>query len=86
MTIEEAEKIIEKTESDYKGQKNRIARGLMLLAKYDDRIDSSIGFEHDAIFASQFENTVTKMTPEEVREMALMGWFVDEEQECWTHY
>lgn len=83
MSEEEALKIIEETKVDYK-QKNRIMRGLQILAKYEQNEDCQ--FEHDIMYASDFGKTVAKMTKEDVAEMAVLGWFKDKECETWAHF
>ena len=81
MEVEEARALLEKTESDYSGKQN-FFKGLQILAKYDEDIDPS--FEHDQIWISEFEETVTKMTPEEVELMGKYGFFEDEDS--WSHF
>jgi hypothetical protein len=85
MTTDEAIKIIAEIEDhvDY-SQKRPIIRGLLILDKYDERLDYSFSFEHDQMWAADFEDTVKKMTVEEVTEMAHLGWF--EDQDSWSHY
>lgn len=83
MNTAEALQIIKEAKTDY-SQKNHIARGLLILAKYNDDMNNSIAFEHDQMWACDFEETVEKMTREEVVEMATLGWF--ENNESWSHF
>lgn len=81
MTREEALEILEKTRRDYT-QKQRVFRGLQILAKYDD--DLHFAFEHDQVFVSNFDSTVKSMTREEVTELGICGWFLSEDS--WSHF
>jgi len=81
MTRDEALTIIEKTEADY-NEKQRILRGLMILAKYDDNLDFS--FEHDHMWVADFEGTVAKMSRDDVVTLASLGWF--ESYDSWSHF
>lgn len=81
MTKEEALKLIEETKVNYQ-QKQHIARGLNILAKYDDNMQMS--FEHDQMWAADFDSTTAKMTREDVIELAACGWF--EDTESWSHF
>ena len=84
MSKKDALTIIRETEVDFK-QKQRILRGFEILAKYDDDITCS--FEHDILYIdSDFEESVAKMTREDVIEMAILGWFMDNECETWAHF
>jgi len=80
---EDALQIIKDTKTDY-DQKQRIVRGLQIIAKYDDGLDFRIAFEHDIMYASSFDSTVEEMTKEEVTEMSILGWFMEEDS--WTHF
>lgn len=81
MNIIEAQKLLEKTDSDH-SQKQMFFRGLSIIAKYDDDIDPF--FEHDQVWLSRFEETVVKMSKEEVLELAKAGWF--EDGGGWSHF
>ncbi len=83
MTVEEALEIIKKTKPDY-NQKHRVLRGIQILSEHDEDLDIGIVFEHDQVWAGDFEATVASMTEEEVVEMALLGWF--EDSDSWSHY
>ncbi len=83
MTSEEALRIMGVTQGDYT-QKHRILRGLTILAKYIDNLDTDTAFEHDQIYAGDFEATVAQMSLEEVTEMAQCGWF--ESEDSWSHF
>lgn len=92
MTRKEAERILKAADKETDAEpttsdkyKNRIATGLLILAKYDPGIDWKIGFKHDQMFASAWART-TKITPEDVREMGLHGWFISGEADCWSHF
>jgi hypothetical protein len=81
MTRKEALKLFDGTITDF-SQKQRFARGIAILAKYDDDIDPR--FEHDQMWCSDFDTTVAKMSREEVVEMARCGWTEDED--AWSHF
>lgn len=81
MNLKAARKLIEKTELEMHAKQD-IVRGLNILAKYDDNI--SCAFEHDKMWAGDFESTVARMSREEVIEMARLGWF--ESEDSWAHY
>jgi hypothetical protein len=81
MTRNEALEILEETRKDYT-QKQRIFRGLQILAKYDDNLQ--FAFEHDQVFVADFDLTVEKMVREEVVELATCGWFLSEDS--WSHF
>ena len=83
MTKDEALKIIEETEADY-SQKQRVLRGLQILAKYDQNLDAHTSFEHDQIYVNDFEEAVVQMTKEDVVELAVCGWF--ESEDSWSHF
>ena len=44
------------------------------------------GFAAIEILASNFEETVPKMSEEDVLQMAKLGWIFDEENKCWAHF
>lgn len=83
MIVEDALEIIEKTETDY-NQKHRVPRGLQILCEHDEDLDIGIVFEHDQMWAGDFEATVATMTREEIEEMARLGWF--EDMDSWSHF
>jgi hypothetical protein len=83
MTVEEALELIEKTKLGY-NQKLRVLRGIQILSEHDEDLDIGIVFEHDQMWAGDFEATVYSMTKEEIVEMALLGWF--EADGSWSHY
>ncbi len=80
MTRVEALAIITETKDDF-NQTQRVFRGMQILAKYSDTEPS---FEHDQMWIADFDQTVAKMTREEVIEMASLGWF--EQYESWSHF
>lgn len=81
MTKEEAQHIMEQVKPSYT-EKQRVIRGLNILAKYDD--DLSIAFEHDQMYTGDFETLIAHMTPEDLQELTLCGWF--ESQDSWSHF
>lgn len=83
MDIEKAKEIIEETNTDFR-EKNTVMRGLQILAKYEDNVKPE--FDHDIIWASDFDETVMQMPEEEVLQMAKLGWRYDEENDCWSHF
>jgi len=83
MDINKAKELIEKTDRSF-SERHQIMKGLQILAKYENDVDCY--FEHDRIYASNFEETVSKMSEDDVLQMAKLGWFHDEENEYWTHF
>lgn len=81
VTVEEAKEIIEKTKTDYRA-KNPVPRGLAILVHFSD--DVPCRFEHDQMWAGDFEVAVEKMTEVAVEKMTKLGWFEDEE--AWSHF
>lgn len=81
MNINDARALIEKVDTNHI-IKNRVFLGMQILARYDDDID--IGTGHDIIYVSNFDETVEKMTAEEVERMAVLGWF--ESEESWAKF
>ena len=81
MDIEEARALIKATDRDIT-QNQEIFRGLQILARYDN--DIRYAFEHDQMYCNNFEETIEQMTSEEVKLMAQLGWF--EEEESWSHF
>jgi hypothetical protein len=84
--IERAREILEEYEITLHNEKNTLLRGLTILSKYIDDLDTEVGAEHDQIVCGSFEEIAAKMTEKEIEEMARMGWFEDEEQECWATF
>jgi hypothetical protein len=83
MTLEEAIRIVQETESDYT-QSQMFLNGLIILSKYDDNIVPE--FDHDVCWASSFEKTALLMTREDLVKMKQCGWNYDDDTECWKHY
>lgn len=80
MTRAEALAIIAKTKDNF-DQMQRVFRGMQILSKYSG-IEPA--FEHDQMWIANFDETVAKMTREEVTEMATLGWF--EHYDSWSHF
>jgi len=83
MDIEKAKEVLEKTDTEIFVEKNKVMRGLQILAKYEENVMPQ--FDHDIIWASDFEETASQMPEEDVIQMAKLGWFYDEENDCWAH-
>lgn len=81
MTRKEAVRLIKNTKTDY-SSKQHFARGIAILAKYDDDIDPQL--EHDQIWCCDFDKTVVQMSQEDIIEMARCGWFASEDS--WSHF
>ena len=81
MNIEEARKLIEKTDTDHT-IKNRVPRGLNILMGFDP--DVQCRFDHDQMWASDFEETVSRMSVDAVLTLAQLGWFGSEDS--WSHF
>ena len=82
MDPQEVRELIENTA--FSGEKiNTIRKGLQIFEKYIKDVD--ICAEHDEIYVGGDFDTITlKMTEEDVRELARLGWFVQEDS--WAHF
>lgn len=58
---------------------SKVITGLVIMNKYDG---VEISAEHDIIYAGPDED----MSKEDVKELEQLGWFFDEEYECWAHF
>ena len=76
MTNKRALELLDKHETNY-DKKQRFVRGVVILAKYDNNIDPS--FEHDITWLCDFNETIKKMTEEDLIKLAECGFFEDEE-------
>lgn len=85
MQLSDAMELVENTPRPYE-KKNIVAAGFVILAKYGDDLD--VAAEHDVIYAGQgdLEAMVAAMSEVDIRELASMGWFIDEHLDCWGHY
>lgn len=81
METEKALKLIEDTDSD-QDIKNSTYKGLQILLKYIEELEFAAA--HDQIWVCDFEATVTKMSEEEVKNMALYGFF--ESEDSWAFF
>jgi len=61
----------------------RIKEGLEIIAKYED--DADFCAEHDVIYVGGEEST-ENMSDEDKHKMDELGWFIDEEFYCWSHF
>ena len=59
----------------------RISEVLNILMKYDP--DSDFSAEHDKIWAASSE---VEITDEDLNRLEELGWFIDEEFDCWSHF
>jgi len=82
MNADAALKIIEDEEGDL-DIKNPIYGGLRILEEFTEG-ELNMRFEHDQIWAGDFDETVDKMHEGVVLVMAKMGWF--ESDEAWSHF
>lgn len=82
MEIDKAMEIIKNTEPDF-ALKNQVLTGMTLLSKLADEPGEPI-FEHDQMWYTGFEETVSKMDEDTVTLMAKLGWF--EAEDAWTHF
>lgn len=82
MQKEKAIFLLETTALDM-NSKQDFLNGLNLLALFDDDIVPE--FDHDVCWASTFDNTVSKMTSDQVIQMAQWGWYYDDDNESWAH-
>ncbi len=83
MDIDKAKEVIKEFETYIGEEKNKVMRGLQILAKYEENVMPQ--FDHDIIWASDFDKTVMQMPEEDVIQMAKLGWFYDKENDCWAH-
>lgn len=85
MTFAEARDLIEQTPGSF-ATKNVVAKGFAILAKYGDDLEVAAG--HDVIWVGQGELValVEAMTADDLRELAVLRWFLDEHLDCWGHY
>lgn len=81
MTRKEALKLLLETITDF-SIKQRFARGIAILAKYDDDIDPQ--FEHDQVWCCDFDATVAMMSREDVIELAKCGW--TQSRDSWSYF
>jgi len=76
MTLDEARAIL--AENITRDRSHDVLRGLQLLAEICPESDDLGGAEHDQIWAgADFEESVSRMTPDQVRQMASWGWCED---------
>jgi len=81
MDLEVARKCIESTDTDCT-IKNRVPKGLNILMGFDP--DVQCRFDHDQMWASDFEATVNMMGASAVLSLAQLGWF--ESENSWSHF
>jgi len=87
MTTDEAKAIIDSIEGSYTvkavGKVDRIYDGLTLMKKYHSNIRYAVG-RNQIWCGVDFDESVAEMSDEDVRSMAEMGWFQDEDS--WSHF
>lgn len=63
----------------------QILEGLQILSKYGPKGDFSAG--HDQIWAGdENDKSVTDMSEKDRKRMEELGWFIDDDFECWSHF
>lgn len=60
---------------------NPLVIGACILAMYQPNFE--FDFQHDVLYAADFEETVEKMSEQEITTMAEVGWGYDEELNSW---
>lgn len=85
MKFAEARDLIAQTPPSF-ATKNVVAKGFAILATYGDDLEVAAG--HDVIWAGQgaLVALVEAMSAEDLRELALLRWFLDDDLGCWGHY
>ena len=61
----------------------RIKEGLDILSKYNE--DGDFAAEHDQIFVGDNAEDM-KISKDDLKELDKLGWFIDEEFDCWSHF
>lgn len=59
----------------------KVYEGLGILLKYGGDMDA----EHDKIWAGKCLHEMD-MSEEDIARMKELGWFIDEEYDCWCHF
>jgi hypothetical protein len=62
----------------------RILEGLNILSKYFESGDFNA--EHDQIWAGGDYADDADMAEEDIKKLKDLGWFIDEEFNCWSHF
>lgn len=85
MELDQAVAFMDSVAVNY-SEKNAVPRGFDILAKYGNDLDVSA--EHDVIYAGQGDITamVAQMTEADLRDLAVCGWAIDTDYECWRHF
>ena len=78
MKVEDVEKIFKDVKTDY-NEKNRIYRGLEIVAKYVDEV--IIHPEHDQLYFNDIDE-ISGLPEEEITMLAKLGFFIDSDFDC----
>lgn len=62
----------------------RFKEGLDIISKYIE--DGDIAAEHDQIWAGPDDASEMNISEEDLKRLDELGWFIDEEFDCWTHF
>jgi hypothetical protein len=60
----------------------RVHTGLGILLKYDS--DGDISFGHDQVWAGP--SSEVEISKEDLDLLDKLGWFIDTEVDCWSHF
>lgn len=83
MTIEEIDELVEKTPA-LATEKHTIRKGLQIFEKYTNR-DIITFYTYDKMLVTNRE-VIEIMSVPDVKRLAQLGWFIDEDRERWGHY
>ena len=84
MTREEAQALLDAAPYDREQRRCGLLRGLNFLAALTGDEDLEPCADHDIIWVCEFDETVAKMTPEQVTQMGLWGWGCDDDLGRWA--
>ena len=86
MDPDDARRLMGEIEPNYDkySEAEQVAGGITIILSYMDNPIGEIAAEHDVIYCGDFYETVEKMTPEIVEDLAHRGWFCWDE-ESWAH-
>lgn len=80
MKPSEALKILDGDLMDSKPRDAKVLPGILIISKWQEKEQVAVG--HDQLWYGDFESTVEKMNSDEVTELAILGWF--ENDDSWS--
>lgn len=60
--------------------KNKIFHAVLIFYKYYENLDDHLYTSSGYIYITEFHQHVSQMTEEDVRKLAILGWFVDDDE------